>query len=238
MNAVRCYINGRQDRWDECLPQIASALRASVNRSTGFTPNRLMLGREVNTPLNLMYPQGATNSPGGTCDDYVTKLEADIQQAHIQARETLKVSQKRMKKDYDIKARRYTYKQGDAVYILDKASIKGRSDKLRSPWKGPGLVKAVLTPYLVEVQLRGRSMVLNHDSLKPCRDGTLPVWLSKARGKLGEQPVFCKCHQPARGDMVQCGVCLEWFHCDCVGMTLSEARVLPEYLCTECRDGK
>ena len=185
MNAVRCYINGRQDRWDECLPQIASALRASVNRSTGFTPNRLMLGREVNTPLNLMYPQGATNSPGGTCDDYVTKLEADIQQAHTQARETLKVSQKRMKKDYDIKARRYIYKQGDAVYILDKASIKGRSDKLRSPWKGPGLVKAVLTPYLVEVQLRGRSMVLNHDSLKPCRDGTLPVWLSKARGKLG-----------------------------------------------------
>jgi len=32
------------------LPQLAGAMRASVNRSTGFTPNKLMLGREVTQP--------------------------------------------------------------------------------------------------------------------------------------------------------------------------------------------
>ena len=30
------------------------AIRATVNRSTGFTPNRMMLGREVMMPLDLM----------------------------------------------------------------------------------------------------------------------------------------------------------------------------------------
>ena len=30
------------------------AIRATVNRSTGFTPNRMMLGREVMMPLYLM----------------------------------------------------------------------------------------------------------------------------------------------------------------------------------------
>lgn len=44
MDAVRCFIGTHQKRWDIFLPQIAGALRASVNRSTGFTPNRLMLG--------------------------------------------------------------------------------------------------------------------------------------------------------------------------------------------------
>ena len=30
------------------------AIRATVKRSTGFTPNRMMLGREVMMPLGLM----------------------------------------------------------------------------------------------------------------------------------------------------------------------------------------
>ena len=29
-------------------------IRATVNRGTGFTPNRMMLGREVMIPLHLM----------------------------------------------------------------------------------------------------------------------------------------------------------------------------------------
>ena len=50
MDAVRCILGKKQDQWDKYLQQIAMAIRASVKRSTGFTPNGLMLGREVNTP--------------------------------------------------------------------------------------------------------------------------------------------------------------------------------------------
>lgn len=41
---------------DESIPQIASALRSCVNRRTGFTPNMLMLGREIAQPVDLVYP--------------------------------------------------------------------------------------------------------------------------------------------------------------------------------------
>ena len=34
--------------------RVRRAIRATVNRSTGFTPNRMMLGREVMMPLDLM----------------------------------------------------------------------------------------------------------------------------------------------------------------------------------------
>lgn len=42
MDAVRCFVSKTPGDWDESIPQIASALRC-VNRSTGFTPNILML---------------------------------------------------------------------------------------------------------------------------------------------------------------------------------------------------
>ncbi|GFO36099.1 Pol polyprotein [Plakobranchus ocellatus] len=140
LNAMQCYLQGRQDRWDEYVPFIAAALRASLNRNTGFTPNRLMLGREVTTPLELIFllPREATEGP--SMDPYVSLLEQDLRQAYAQARETLKTIQKRMKGDYDLKALRFHYEVGDAVYVCEKASLNGRCDKIKSAWKGPGLV--------------------------------------------------------------------------------------------------
>jgi hypothetical protein len=55
MDAVRCFVSKQQNNWDEHLPHLAGAIRSSVNRSTGFTPNMLMLGREVNQPADLLY---------------------------------------------------------------------------------------------------------------------------------------------------------------------------------------
>lgn len=45
-----------QGSWGKLLPQIAGALRVSVNRHTGYTPNILMLGREVNMSADLVLP--------------------------------------------------------------------------------------------------------------------------------------------------------------------------------------
>ena len=56
MNAVSCFVGRNQGSWDKLLPQIAGALRASVNRHTGFSPNMLMLDREVNMPADLVFP--------------------------------------------------------------------------------------------------------------------------------------------------------------------------------------
>ena len=55
MDAVRCFVNKSQDNWDEHLSQLAGDIRSSMNRSTGFTPNKLMLGREVNLPADLVF---------------------------------------------------------------------------------------------------------------------------------------------------------------------------------------
>ena len=175
MNSVRCYIQGRQNRWNECVPQIAAALRASVNRSTGLSPNRLMLGTELTMPLELMFaPPKLQDEEDTPKETYVSGHETDIQEAHTLARETLSTTQRRMKADYDVKARSFRFAVGDAVYICHKASIKGRCNKLKSPCKGPALVLAVVIPYLLNVHNRNAVSVINHDHVKLCKDRILP----------------------------------------------------------------
>lgn len=51
---IRCFIENKDRQWDKYLPLLAMALRATIHKQTGFTPNRLMLGREVIRPLNIM----------------------------------------------------------------------------------------------------------------------------------------------------------------------------------------
>ena len=44
MDALRCYVQGSSKDWDIWVTQIAGAIRASINRQIGYTPNMLMLG--------------------------------------------------------------------------------------------------------------------------------------------------------------------------------------------------
>ena len=55
MEAIRCFTYNRPNDWEKYLQQLAGALRFSVNRHTGFTPNMLMLGREINQPVDFMF---------------------------------------------------------------------------------------------------------------------------------------------------------------------------------------
>ena len=73
MDSVRCFTSRFPTQWDEYLPQLASAIRSSVNRSTGFTPNKLMLGRENNGPLDLIFP-GPDPDETSSYEQYLTDL--------------------------------------------------------------------------------------------------------------------------------------------------------------------
>ncbi|CAF4637085.1 unnamed protein product, partial [Didymodactylos carnosus] len=44
-----------KESWDIRLPQLALAIRAAINESTGHSPAFLMYGRELKLPLDLMY---------------------------------------------------------------------------------------------------------------------------------------------------------------------------------------
>ena len=59
LQILRCFIRGLQEDWDLHLATVGMAIRSTGNRQTGFTPNFLILGREVLHPIDLMlHPVG------------------------------------------------------------------------------------------------------------------------------------------------------------------------------------
>ena len=58
LQILRCFIQGQQEDWDLHLATVGMEIRSTVNRQTGFTPNFLMLGREVLQPIDLMLNPG------------------------------------------------------------------------------------------------------------------------------------------------------------------------------------
>lgn len=174
MDAVRCYVDKAQNSWDEHLAQIDGALRSAVNRNSGFTTNKLMLGREVKTPADPLYP-APKQKDTVDFEVYVVDLEQALQSAHETATGRLRTSEERMMRDYDLKVFSRAYEEENLVYILDTATVKGKCHKLSPSWKGPGIVVKKLSPYLYRVKTKAAVMVANHDRLRKCVDRDIPL---------------------------------------------------------------
>ena len=163
-----------------------------------------------------------------------------MQTAHEVARQRLKPSSRRMKRDYDLRILERMYEVGDVVYVLDTAVIKGKCRKLCPPWKGPGVIVTKLPSFIFRVKLRNTVFVANHDRLKPCQDRKLPHWMKNPTGNTatarGNDRVYCLCREPWQGRfMIQCDYCNEWYHGSCVNITASEAVGIDKYRCPDCK---
>ncbi len=178
---ICCYLRNGQANWDENLQLLAMAIRATVNRSTGFTANMLMLGEEVRTPADVILGVSAPNWSLKEPAEYVRWLRSVLADVHQVARQMLKSSQLRQKRTYDMRLSQRSYRTGDLVWVVDSSTKVGRSSKLHPPWKGPALVTKVLSPALYVVEDRKGRHVLHHDKLKLCRDRSIPFWLRKKR---------------------------------------------------------
>ena len=160
--------------------------------------------------------------------------------AHETARSTLKTTQNIMKRDYDLRALEFPYKVGDAVYVLDTATVKGKCRKLSPSWKGPGVIVEKLSAYTYKVKLRGKIVTMNHDRMKLCKDRQLPEWIKNHLANVpldttADSVQFCICRGPDDGSfMIQCDECRGWFHGSCVHIDKDYAEKLAFYLCPNC----
>ena len=167
------------------IPLFAGAIRSSVNRSTGFTPNYLMLGREVMRPLDLMLPKIF----GDVCSreaNFVTKYQTAFQRDHEIARQNLKAAQFRQKRDYDVtvKLKQTSYEVGDIVLRQKDAGVVGVSKKLLAPWSDPWIVAEVISATSYRIVNRNRSTVVHHDKLKKCTNRSFPLRVLRRRQRI------------------------------------------------------
>ena len=162
-------VSDHQTDWDEMLPYVAAALRASPSESTGYSANLLMLGREVNTPADIVYgvvePQGEINY-----DHFVETVRDRMREAHDVARENLQVAANRNKRYYDLQVKQKSFEVGESVYYFNPRRFQGRSEKWARKYTGPFVVEKVLSPvnYLVRRSPRSKPFVTHIDKLRKC----------------------------------------------------------------------
>ena len=183
LQLIRAYLGKHQNTWDESLPLLASVMRSAVNRSTGFSANMLMLGRELPLPVEVLFGMSEANKKAQTASSYVTQLCEKLRDCHELAREHLKVAILTGKKEYDVKSYQTSFQPGDLVYQVQSAMKVGESRKLKNPLKGPFLIIDVLSPILYRIKGRKTVSVVHHDRLLKGHDRDVPIWMRRMRNR-------------------------------------------------------
>jgi hypothetical protein len=193
---IRAYLEDKQRDWDRYLPFIAMALRATVNESTGYSANRMMLGRDVTVPLDLLAgPAPPSVETPQVSSEYAENLQQTLHDVHAFARNQLSARLEKRKLLYDRSQFQTAYEVGALVYTINSSSKKGQSRKLQSVYCGPYIVTRRYSEILYQVQGRRErdQFVLHHDRLKLCKDRDIPLWLQRKRAHIlqnGPPPVM------------------------------------------------
>lgn len=171
------YVNEYHSNWDVLLPYVMMAYRSDEHETTGYTPNRLMLGREVSTPLDLIHfvhelPNQVKQIPQ---NQWAWELQDQLESAHQIVQKYVSGQIMRQKKNHDKNVKLCQCKQGQKIYVHFPLRTPGRSPKFTSQWRGHYQVLKKLTDVTYEVNCGSstRKQVTHADRMRPCPEQIL-----------------------------------------------------------------
>lgn len=177
LQMLSSYANKNRDNWDDNLPYVLTAYRSTVQESTGCSPNRIMLGRETVSPVDLIIGN-PPSSPTPVCPiKYVEWLQIVLADTYGFVSENLRKSAVKQKKFYDRGLKPREFSENDFVWRWYPPAA---GVKLGLGWTGPYKVTKKITDVTYQIQRDPKSplKVVHVDQLKPY-EGILPPknWL-------------------------------------------------------------
>ena len=122
------FIDENQSDWDEHVDTVLMAYRTAVHESTGQTPAILMMGHELRVPIDLLYGKPPDETTGLE-SEYASELAESLERAHSFARNRLRLSSERMKRQYDRDSSKDCFQKYDNVWLYTPRKKKGLSAK-------------------------------------------------------------------------------------------------------------
>ena len=152
-------IKEEEKDWDIQLPACMMPYWGVVHESTGVSPNLLILGRELEVPLDAITEAPPDAPPFKT--DYAQAVQKRLASAHDLAKWHLNKAAIRLA------GRPFTI--SDSVWLHNVWRKKGRNAKCDCPWEGPYLVILVLSDvvYRIQKSRKAKPKVVHSDQLKP-----------------------------------------------------------------------
>ena len=151
------FCRDNQASWDEKLPMLIMAYRSAEHESTGYTPARLMNGRELRLPSNVATGVPPEDEESRTITEYVEKIKRNLIEVHNHVRENLKIASGSMKQRFDAKASQAILEPGEKVWLYNPRRKRGVCPKLSSDWEGPYTIVNRLSDVTYRIKGDGRS---------------------------------------------------------------------------------
>ena len=171
------FVDDHQTDWDTYLPMLMMAYRTAVQETTRCSPAKLMFGRELKLPIDLLYGRPAEERRGSVTP-YAENLLKTLEDTHDFARRRLELASDRMKSYYDSKCSQRQIRIGDAVWLHNPQRKKGISPKLSRPWQGPYIVTKCINDLIFRIQLgpKTKPKVVHHNRLWKYQGEHPPTW--------------------------------------------------------------
>jgi len=218
-------IDEHHQNWDEIIDAIVAQYNGTVHRSTGFTPNHLMFGREAMTRLDLiMKPCLDASVPDSSRQDtppsgrvrvrqrskasklqstssYVDNLHQRLAAVFKAARQKSLQAATKRKQAYDRTVKAKTFVVGQQVLLREEQCPSGLYNKWRLNYIGPFIIEKQLSPvnFRIKSLSGGGSRVVNVDRLRSC---TKTFSRQKRRGASRSGRQLCINQQIDSGDFV------------------------------------
>jgi len=134
-------VEEKQRDWDAHVAYALAAYNATVHSSTRFSPNRLLYGRELRFPNELLYVEVEDKSlDAGSYSEFVEGQKDAFRSTFALARESSGFCAENRKKRYDMRVRPSVYTVGAWVYYFCPRHRVGRSPKWQNFYSGPYLI--------------------------------------------------------------------------------------------------
>ncbi|UYV72285.1 K02A2.6-like, partial [Cordylochernes scorpioides] len=161
------FVAQNQRDWDSQLPILLMAYRSSVHETTGYSPAKMLFGRELKLPCDLIF--GCPNSIGEGSNEFVDRLHSRLEKVHRWAREKLEIASEAMKVRYDTHACGNDLQEGGLVWLYNPKRKKGLSPKLQKSWEGPFRIVKKLNDVVFRIQRSSHSKpkVVHFNRLAP-----------------------------------------------------------------------
>ena len=138
--ALKIFCHESHNTWDVELPWLSLAFNTAIHETTGVTPDKFFLRRELMSPLDVVWDltQGEKDMSDG-----------DNQVFWEQALKNLKSARNKVARRYDVSRLPSPYQVGDMVMYrlrLDSSKAAQRSAKFQLKWSKPVIIAKMVRP--------------------------------------------------------------------------------------------
>ena len=123
------------------LPLFLLAYRSAVHDTTGQTPARIVFGRGLRLPCDILF--GSPSEEPKEVIDYVDGLKEKLLSVQETVRHKIRMASDRMKTRYDLKDNSVGFQAGEFVWLYNPRRRKARCPKLSPDWEGPYVVTRI-----------------------------------------------------------------------------------------------